>query len=138
MQSICEEEDLLSKAKVHFKVSSEISVTELDLSDHSETKFQLADSSTLETIIKANTKHEFPLRHIDLVNLSPPKTSEFVVLLNILDIEPVQSEFRPRLPDISAAKNDSGISTGSSLDLINADEEEVSLNNQTDMCVKKS
>ena len=96
MQSICEEEDLLCKAKVHFKVSSEISVTELDLSDHSETKFQLADSSnpssTLETIIKANTKHAFPLRH------------------------------RPRLPDISAAKNDSGISIGSSLDLINADE----------------
>ena len=100
VQSICEEEDLLSKARVHFKVSSEISVTELHLSDHSETKFQLADSSTpsstLETIIKANTKHEFSLRHTDLKNLSPPKTSEFMVLPKILDIEPVQSEFRPR------------------------------------------
>ena len=142
MQSICEEEDLLSKARGHFKVSSETSVTELDLSDHSETKFQLADSSTpsstLETIIKANTKHEFSLRHTDLVNLSPPKTSEFMVLPKILDIEPVQSEFRLRLSDISAAKNDSGISIDSSLDLINADEEEVSLNNQTDKCVKKS
>ena len=87
MQSICEEEDLLSKARGHFKVSSETSVTELDLSDHSETKFQLADSSTpsstLETIIKANTKHEFSLRHTDLVNLSPPKTSEFMVLPKI-------------------------------------------------------
>ena len=142
VQSICEEEDLLSKARVHFKVSSEISVTELHLSDHSETKFQLTDSSTpsstLETIIKANTKHEFSLRHTDLKNLSPPKTSEFLVLPKILDIEPVQSEFRPRLPDISAAKNDSGISIDSSLDLINADQEEVSLNNQTDKCVKKS
>ena len=61
-----------------------------------------------------------------------------MVLPKILDIDPVKSEFRPRLPGISAAKNDSGFSTESSLDVINTDEEEVSLNNQTDMCVKKS
>ena len=113
MQNICKEEDLLSKPKVHFKVSSEISVAELDFSDGSETEFPLADSSTsssiLETITKANTKHKFPLRHTDLVHLSPPKTSQFVVLLKILDIERVKSEFRPMLPDINAAKNDSGI-----------------------------
>ena len=79
----------------------------------------------------------FPLRHTDLVNLSPPKISEFLILPKVLDIEPVQSELRPRLPDISAAKNDSGISIDSSLDVINTYEKEVSLNNQTDMCVKK-
>ena len=78
----------------------------------------------------------FPLRHTDLVNLSPPKISEFLILPKVLDIEPVQSELRPRLPDISAAKNDSGISIDSSLDVINTYEKEVSLNNQTDMCVK--
>ena len=142
MQSICKEEDLLSKLRVHFKVSSEISVTELDFPDDSETEFPLADSSTpnstLETIIKAKTKHEFPVRHTDLVNLSPPKTSEFVVLPKVLDIEPIQSEFRPRPPDIiSAAKNDSGISIESSLDVISTEEEEVSLNNQTNVCVKR-
>ena len=113
MQNICKEEDLLSKPKVHFKISSEISVTELNFSDDSETEFPLADlstsSSTLETITKANTKHKFSLRHTDLVHLSPPKTSQFVVLLKILDIEPVKSEFRPTLPDISVAKNESGI-----------------------------
>ena len=113
MQNICKEEDLLSKPKVHLKISSEISVTELNFSDDSETEFPLADlstsSSTLETITKANTKHKFPLRHTDLVHLSPPKTSQFVVLLKILDIEPVKSEFRPTLPDISVAKNESGI-----------------------------
>ena len=133
VQSICEEEDLLSKSKVHFEVSSEISVTELDFSDDSSTP-----NSTLETIIKANTKHEFLLRYTVLVNVSPPKTSEFVVLSKVLDIETVQSEFRPRLPDIvSSTKNDSPISIENSLDVINIDEEEVRQNNQTDMCVKK-
>ena len=136
------EEDLLSKSKVHFKVSSETSATESDFSDDSETEFPLADSSTpkstLETIIKANTKHEFPLRHTNIVNLSPPKTAEFVILPKVLDIEPVQSEFRPRLPDIiNAAKNNSVISIDSSLDVINTDGEEVGLNNETNMCVKK-
>ena len=101
----------------------------------------MADSSTpsrtLEIIIKTNTKHEFPLSHTDLLNLPPPNTSEFVVLPKVLDIEPVQSEFRPRLPDISATKNDSGNSINSSLDVIDTDEKEVSLNNQTNMCVKK-
>ena len=94
-------------------------------------------SSTLEAIIKANALQEFCLRYTNLVDLSPPKPSEFVDLPKVLDIEPVQSELRPRFPDISAAKNNSGISVDSSLDVINTDEEEVSLNNQTDMCVKK-
>ena len=141
VQSICEEEDLLSKPKVHFKVSSEINVKELGFSNDSEREFPLEDSSTpsstLEAIIKANALQEFCLRYTNLVDLSPPKPSEFVDLPKVLDIEPVQSELRPRFPDISAAKNNSGISVDSSLDVINTDEEEVSLNNQTDMCVKK-